>query len=45
MNKIDVSLEKLRLSVSKAKSFSDCKKKFKYSYIEKLPSKEYDHLT
>jgi len=31
-----------RLSVSKAKTFDDCKAKFKFSYIEKLPKKEWD---
>lgn len=33
----------LRLSVSKSKTFLDCKKKFKFSYILKLPKKEYDY--
>jgi len=32
----------LRLSVSKTKTFADCKKKFKYNYIERLPKKEWD---
>ena len=32
----------LRLSVSKVKTFLSCKKKFKYSYIDKLPQKEFD---
>ena len=40
-----IPVEKLRLSVSKAKTFSDCKKKFKYTYIEKMPIKDYEHLT
>jgi CRISPR/Cas system-associated exonuclease Cas4 (RecB family) len=31
-----------RLSVSKSKTFEDCKAKFKYSYIEKLPKKDWD---
>jgi CRISPR/Cas system-associated exonuclease Cas4 (RecB family) len=35
--------EELRLSVSKTKTFIDCKKKFKFSYIEKLPKKDWDH--
>jgi CRISPR/Cas system-associated exonuclease Cas4 (RecB family) len=30
----------LRLSVSKAKTFSECKKKFEFSYVLKLPKKE-----
>lgn len=40
-----ISIERLKLSVSKAKTFSDCKKKYKYTYIEKLPSKDWEHLT
>ncbi len=35
-------LPSARLSVSKSKTFADCKKKFKYSYILKLPKKEQD---
>lgn len=35
-------IKDLRLSVSKAKTFNDCKKKFKFSYIERLPKKEWD---
>ena len=30
------------LSVSKVKTFKDCKSKFRYGYIEKLPRKEWD---
>ena len=41
---IDVSLEELRLSVSKAKLFKDCKKRYKFRYIEKVPSKDWEHL-
>jgi CRISPR/Cas system-associated exonuclease Cas4 (RecB family) len=33
----------LRLSVSKTKTFLDCKKKFQYAYIERLPRKDWDH--
>ncbi len=33
----------LRLSVSKTKTYIDCKKKFKFSYVEKLPRKEWDY--
>lgn len=33
----------LRLSVSKTKTFLDCRKKFKFSYIEKLPKKEWEY--
>jgi RecB family exonuclease len=33
----------LRLSVSKTKTFIDCPKKFKFSYVEKLPRKEWDY--
>lgn len=33
----------LSLSVSKAKTFDECKAKFKYCYIEKLPRKEWEH--
>jgi RecB family exonuclease len=32
----------LTLSVSKSKTFEDCKAKFKFSYIEKLPRKDWD---
>lgn len=32
----------LRLSVSKVKTFDSCKKKFQYTYILKLPRKEYE---
>lgn len=35
----------LKLSVSKAKTFADCKKKFKFNYIEKLPQKEWEFHT
>lgn len=35
----------LRLSVSKTKTFLDCNKKFHYSYILKLPQKEYSYHT
>ena len=33
----------LNLSVSKAKTFKECKAKFRYTYIEKLPRKERDY--
>lgn len=36
------AIEALRLSVSKTKTFLDCKAKFKYCYIEKLPRKDWD---
>ena len=32
----------LSLSVSKVKTFKDCKAKYRFSYIEKLPRKEWD---
>ena len=32
----------MHLSVSKAKTFDECKARFKYCYIEKLPRKEWD---
>jgi putative RecB family exonuclease len=32
----------LNLSVSKLKTFEDCKSKFKFSYIDKLPKKEWE---
>lgn len=35
--------EDLRLSVSKTKTFLDCKRKFDFSYIQKLPKKDWDH--
>src|SRR5690606_681164 len=31
-----------KLSVSKVKTFDSCKAKYKYSYIEKLPKKEFE---
>lgn len=31
-----------RLSVSKTKTFLDCKQRFQYTYIQKLPRKEWD---
>lgn len=31
-----------KLSVSKAKTFKDCKAKYRFTYIEKLPRKEWD---
>ena len=34
--------EILNLSVSKLKTFEDCKTKFKFSYIDKLPKKEWE---
>jgi putative RecB family exonuclease len=43
---LDVRPEKnintLNLSVSKLKTFEDCKAKFKFSYIDKLPKKEWE---
>ena len=30
------------LSVSKVKTFKDCKAKFHFCYVQKLPRKEYD---
>lgn len=38
----DQELEELRLSVSKTKTFIDCKRKFEFTYIQKLPRKEWD---
>jgi putative RecB family exonuclease len=35
-------IEDLRLSVSKTKTFLDCKAKYKFCYIEKLPRKTWD---
>jgi len=37
--------EILKLSVSKTKTFIDCKKKFKFAYIDKLPRKTWEHHT
>ena len=39
-----ISTTELPLSVSKVKTFDDCKLKYKYSYIEKLPRKEWAHF-
>lgn len=38
------SKAKLPLSVSKVKTFSDCRAKYNYSYIKKLPRKEWEHF-
>lgn len=37
------NLSLLNLSVSKAKTFKECKAKFRFTYIEKLPRKERDY--
>lgn len=37
--------EELRLSVSKTKTFLDCKAKYKFCYVEKLPRKDWDFHT
>jgi RecB family exonuclease len=37
--------EELRLSVSKTKTFLSCKKKYEYTYIQKLPRKTQDFYT
>lgn len=37
-----MSEEDFRVSVSKTKTFIDCKAKFKYCYVEKLPRKDWD---
>jgi putative RecB family exonuclease len=34
----------LWLSVSKMKTFKDCRLKYKFTYIDKLPRKDWDHL-
>lgn len=45
MNLEEKKIEELRLSVSKTKTFIDCKKKFKFTYIQKLPRKTWEfHL-
>lgn len=41
----DKELEELRLSVSKTKTFIDCKKKFEFTYVQKLPRKEWSFHT
>src|SRR5690554_3876657 len=33
----------LNLSVSKSKTFKQCKKKFRFDYIERLPKKTWDY--
>lgn len=35
--------DELRLSLSKSKTFTDCAKKYHYTYIQKLPQKEFIH--
>jgi RecB family exonuclease len=37
--------DELRLSVSKTKTFIDCKRKFKFAYVERLPRKDWEHHT
>jgi RecB family exonuclease len=39
------NFENIRLSVSKTKTYIDCKKKFEFAYILKLPRKEWDFHT
>lgn len=41
-SKPDKNNNVLNLSVSKLKTFEDCKAKFKFSYIDKLPKKEWE---
>lgn len=41
--KPEKNISLLNLSVSKAKTFKECKAKFRYTYIEKLPRKERDY--
>ncbi len=38
-------IEDIRLSVSKTKTYIDCKKKFEFAYVLKLPRKEWDFHT
>lgn len=40
--KPDYNKSVLNLSVSKVKTFKDCKAKYKYNYIDKLPVKDFD---
>lgn len=40
---VDSNSGTLRLSVSKTKTYLDCKAKYKFAYIEKLPKKDWDH--
>jgi len=42
LKKREESKARLNLSVSKAKTFLDCKAKFKFCYLDKLPRKEQD---
>ena len=35
----------LKLSVSKCKTFESCAAKYKFTYIERLPKKDWEHLT
>lgn len=37
--------EEIRLSVSKTKTFTDCQKKYQFSYVLKLPRKEFTYHT
>lgn len=41
---VEKKADMLRLSVSRSKTFKDCKAKYKFQYIEKLPQKEYAYL-
>ncbi len=40
---IEPKPDELRLSVSKVKTFTGCKKQFHYNYIQKLPKKDHDY--
>lgn len=48
MNKSNIQIEPnklMKLSASSTKTYEQCAKKYYYSYIEKLPKKEWGHLT
>lgn len=40
----ELETDPMNLSVSKIKTFKDCPCKFRFSYIEKLPKKDWEHL-
>jgi RecB family exonuclease len=45
MKKRKIMQDELRLSVSKCKTFNQCKKQYEFNYILKFPQKERDYLT
>jgi RecB family exonuclease len=40
----DEEIKKFRISVSKYKTFEQCKAKYRFNYIDRLPKKDHDYL-